>query len=436
MSGASLLVLAWVMAAPGGLPARGEGCPRARQRLQSHDLPGAEGEARACLTSAPDDVATWTVLGGVLAAQARYDEALDWLGRARARYPHDDEIGAQRARVLAWAGRLDEAWGAVQALGEESFGDREVAMLAANLALWRADDPEADRRFTGILARWPEDLEARRGRGLARQHAGRLDEAQEDFDALCAQAGPCGLADELGRRRSRVRLRVAPGLTLVTGRKGGWNLAAEAEGRLLGELRVAATMDRRTRDFGAGPLTDTYLEGALSARLGSRFAVAVAAGTTIDRDFSPAWTAQVEPSLGVGGGLELMLKYWRISFPTDGAHVISPAAIWQVSDWSLYGRYFLALPDHGDVRHAAFGRLARDFGERWSAWAGGGAGNGLDYLELHQGGQGGFWFGWGGLGYRIGWQHSLRADYVNRREAGGATAYVQHNLTLGYELRL
>jgi Flp pilus assembly protein TadD len=434
--GASLSLLVLAMAAPAP-PAGGEGCPQARQQLQVRELAGAEVAARTCLASAPEDVATWTVLGRVLAAQGKYDEALDWLGRASARYPHDDEIGAERARVLGWAGRLDDAWQAVQALGEESFADRDVAMLAANLALWRGDDPEADRRFTQILARWPEDGDARRGRGLGRQHAGRLEEAQQDFDALCAQEGPCGLADELGRRLSRVRLRVAPGLTVVTGRKGGWNLAAEAEGRLVGELRVAATLDRRTRDFGAGPLVDTYLEGAASARLGSRGAVALAAGATIDRrDFSPAWTVQVEPSLGVGGGLELMLKYWRISFPAGGAHVVSPAASWQAGDWTAQGRYFLALPDQGTIRHAASGRLGRALGERWTAWAGGGAGNGLDYLELHQGGQGGFWFGWAGLGYRIGWRHSLRADYVHRRETGGGTAYVQHNLTLGYELRL
>jgi hypothetical protein len=174
----------------------------------------------------------------------------------------------------------------------------------------------------------------------------------------------------------------------------------------------------------------------VGSRLGDRATLSAAVGTTFGRRFSPSWTAQIEPSIGLGGGLELMLKYWRVSFPSDGAHVLTPAALWQIDAWSLYGRYFLALPDHAPVRHAAFGRLARDLGDRLSVWAGGGGGTGIDYLEIHEGASGGFWFGLAGLSYRFGWRQSLRADYVRRREAAGNASYVQHNVTIGYELRL
>jgi Flp pilus assembly protein TadD len=432
-------VLPLLLALTGGLPptaTAAEGCVQARSRLQARDLPGAEAAARACLAAAPEDGATWTVLGRVLAARGQYDQALSWLGRARARFPLDDDIGAEHARVLAWAGRLEEAWQAVQTLGPQAFGERDVAMLAANLALWRNDDAEAERRFSELLARWPEDAEGRRGRGLARQHRGQLAEAQADFDTLCAQGAGCALASDLGRRLSRLRLRLAPGLVIVPGRHHGWDLVAEVEARVIADLHFQVALDRRTRDFGAGPLTDNYAEAAVRSRLGDRAALVAAVGTTFDRHFSPSWTAQIEPSVGLAGGLELMLKYWRISFPTDGAHVVTPAALWQLGTWSLYARYFLALPDHAPVRHAAFGRLARDFGDRVSVWAGGGGGTGIDYLEIHEGASGSFWFGWAGLSQRFGWRHSLRADYVRRREATGNASYVQHNLTVGYELRL
>ena len=430
----------WACATLGATP----GCPEARRHLQSRALAPAEVAARACLAAAPGEVAGWTVLAQVLAARGQYDEALTWYERVLVRFPADSEVAAARARTLAWSGRLDEAWRAVQALQPDGeAADAGVAVFAANLALWRSDFAEAQRRYDLVLARWPADRDALRGRAITRKTTGDLGGAHADFGALC-QADPgsdnCAEADELAERRSWLRLRLGHGRTMSgstspTTRGPGWSLPAAADVSLSDQLRATVGAEHRVRDFGEGPVGDTFIETALSARLSPRWSLLAGAGATAARKFSPRWLGYVEPAAGVGGGAELFLRYTRYDFPAGGAHVLSPALRWEPAEWVMQGRYFLSLPDGEPARHAGLARLSRALDRSWSASIGAGGGGGLDYLEIREGATGRFWHVLATVSRRLTWRHQLTFEYVHRREQVAGDRHQQHQASIAGETR-
>jgi hypothetical protein len=420
------------------------GCPEARRHLQSRALAPAEMAARACLAGAPAEVANWTVLAQVLAARGRHDEALTWYDRVLVRFPTEADVAAARARTLAWTGRLDEAWRAVQALPDRD-ADVDMAVFTANLALWRSDFAEAGRRYDQVLARWPGERDALRGRAITRKTTGDLDAAHADWSALCAidpGGESCAEADELAERRSWLRLRLGYGRTMnrstsPTTRGPGWTLPVAADVRLTDHLRALAGVEHRVRDFGTGPVGDTFIETSLSARLSPRWSLLAGAGATAARQFSPRFVGHVEPSAGVGGGAELFLRYSRFDFPSGGAHVVSPAVRWEPTSWVLQGRYFWSLPDgDGDgARHAGLARLSRAFGRNWNASIGGGGGVGLDYLEIREGSTGAFWNVLASASRRLTRRHQLTFEYVHRREHGGGGRHQQHQASIAGETR-
>ena len=78
-----------------------------------------------------------------------YDEALSWMNRALLRYP-GAELLAERIRILAWAGRLKEAWRGVERLPPSAFDDADTQRLAANVALWSGHYRDAEQRYTPL----------------------------------------------------------------------------------------------------------------------------------------------------------------------------------------------------------------------------------------------------------------------------------------------
>ena len=297
MTGRTLMLVVALMSAAG--QARAEGCAEAKRLLNAHDGASAERAARLCLDAQPGDVATWSLLGQAIGIQGRYGEAIGWLDRALARFPQDEELKVIRTRLLAWSGRLDEAWAAGTRLDPETLLDPDAATVVANVALWRKDHAEAARRYDAILTRYPDYADARRGRGIARQELGDLAGAEEDFAAHC-QVEPggdgCRFAQAVAARRSRLRLRVAPGLALVQERGDGYTLGGEAELKLAEPLSLVAGIERRTRDFGAGLRSDAFAQGLVIVRLHQRLTISAGGGLGIARQFSPAWTAEIEPA--------------------------------------------------------------------------------------------------------------------------------------------
>ena len=89
------------------------------------------------------------------------------------------EIGFARARILAWAGRYDEADAHYAQLLREYPEDPDIRLGHAYLAYYQGDLSPADTRFASILVDFPEYEEARRGLERVRK-ARRLsdDEAQ------------------------------------------------------------------------------------------------------------------------------------------------------------------------------------------------------------------------------------------------------------------
>lgn len=436
----SLCILAALAVTVPCLSAAAASCPEARAQFHAGAHAQAEATARRCLERAPDDPSTWALLGRTLAAAERYDEALAVVRQALVKTPHDEELIFAQTRALAWSGRLDEAWKVIGAVPPSAFEDRDNALVAANVALWRKDHAEAAGRYDAILTRWPGDLEALRGRALAREELGELEGAHADHSAHCSlEPGGqgCTLARTLFARRSKYLARAAPGFTTVEGRQRGWNLSVDLQARFVEWLLLIASVDRRTRDFGFGAYTDTYCEGAFALKLGRRVTLTGAAGGTVAQKFSPLWTAQLEPAVLVGEGLEVSLRYWRLAFPESTTQVLAPGVTLERRRWLASGRYFFGRQP-GRWEHSGSLRFTGSVGDLWTSSLGGGGGVGLDYLELRHVEQGNrFWFALAGVGRGIGRAQRLTLDYVHRRESHGPAGWFrQHSIALGYEVRL
>ncbi len=160
---------------------------------------------RAARSTATDAKAL-QLLGAALGAQGRHDAALEAFDRAAALQPPSPTLLHNRARALMNLGRRDEALqGYRHALrADPSFAPARAglaeALDAAGLESYRARRyPEAIASFGEALALDPSRDGTRNSLGGALAAAGRLDEAEECFRAVCARSpGDADAVNNLG----------------------------------------------------------------------------------------------------------------------------------------------------------------------------------------------------------------------------------------------
>lgn len=172
-------------------------CPDARDLRRAGEPVAAEAAARACMATDAQDVDAWIELSRAVGYQQRFDEALHWAERSLERYPADADVAAWRVRLLAWSGRLPAARAAYAELVARAPGvrdDPETAMLEVDLAFWGHDWRGATEGFTAYLARFPDDAEALRKRGLAWSERGEVDRAVADLERSCSLGGRASCA--------------------------------------------------------------------------------------------------------------------------------------------------------------------------------------------------------------------------------------------------
>jgi Flp pilus assembly protein TadD len=99
-------------------------------------------------------------LGIMLSWREEFDSALDYVGRARAAEPRDPEMRLIEARIMALAGRQDEALMRYDSLLQEQPESREAALGRARTLSWSNRLGEAVTAYDSILARHPRDEEA------------------------------------------------------------------------------------------------------------------------------------------------------------------------------------------------------------------------------------------------------------------------------------
>lgn len=427
------------VALPGAAVA--QACPEARELRLRGELGRAEAAARGCLEVDADDVGTWFELSRALGYLGRYAEALHWVERGLERFPDDSDLAVWRVRVLAWAGRLPEARGALEAVAArtpELLRDRETAMLAVDLRFWGREWGPAEEGYTRYLATYPDDAEALRKRGITFLERGDDARAVVDFEASCALGGggqaSCRYADELKRRRAPVSLLLEPSYATspradeVTTRLTGMVRVAEG-------LRVGVGAELRHREAGGEALTDVLVHGAADYRARG-WSVEAGLGVGVAPSFAPALTAFVEPAVELTSALLVHLRYWRLSFEDGGAHILAPALELTVGPVSVEARYYLGLEDGGEVTHAGLLRGRWELTPEVTLELGGGAGTGTDYLTARDEPADGHWLGLIGLRWAPSWRHRVMVGYVHREEKVGAETLARHELTLAWELRL
>src|SRR5262249_35849075 len=107
----------------------------ARARITEGDLAGAEGFLGQALERDPGLAKTHFFLGTALKGLGRYDEALEHLERASARYPRDRVVLGQIGRTLFLKRQYREA---IEAFGRVLQVDPEDLSAHYNLMLcWR-----------------------------------------------------------------------------------------------------------------------------------------------------------------------------------------------------------------------------------------------------------------------------------------------------------
>ncbi len=411
-------------------------CPDAQEAYDDENWLMAEFSARECLSNDPDNAELWALLARSLAFQEKYEESLQWIDKVLAKYPTDSDMRTQRVRVLAWKGDLDEAWEEAQGLNINAYTDPDTSKLVANIAFWRNDWKNAVERYDLYLLRVPDDQLALRNRGVAHKNLGNNELARRDFIMLCKLQGKrnCELDDDIEKSEARFELLLQPGYVFIEERNDGWNALVKLDARVWRTLKIGASSEYRQRDYGK-IVDDLYNEIFGSYRWKSGWTLYGALGFTVDPDFSPNWSAQIEPGYIFDFGLELYLKYWRIQFENEGIHVITPGLIYYFSMFMIYPRYYMSIDDAGDIAHSGMLKLGIFPIDYLSFFVGAGLGDKTEYLEPRRGELDYYYFILAGAAWNINWRHKLMFDYIYRNEKTDTQRYIHHHFMLGYSVK-
>jgi len=232
--------------------ARGEAADAAADSAESERV------WRIVAAAAPNDWRAWSNLGNALAVQAKWDGAVDALGRAVGLNPQESPLWRDLAASLASADRhedvlrLADEWGRVAG----ATGEQAVVRGRALAALERFDD--ARNAYIEAVELAPDDPAAWVGLGMVQERTGQSDR----LAGLIDSAGAAGVsAQQLGflpamRALHEGRLDEAAGLLEAIDPKDDplrwWRLKsriADRSGNYAEAFEAAAEMNRSVEDF-------------------------------------------------------------------------------------------------------------------------------------------------------------------------------------------
>lgn len=169
-------------------PERPEGHIRPVQVLwQVGRLDEAEAVADEAFARFPDDPEMFVQYAWLGMLRQRWDDALDWWAKARARLPERPDTYIWAARALWRSGRLDEAR-AMADDGARHFPDSIDAQAeCAWVAVARHDWDEALRYWTSVVERAPERPDGHIGAVQATRMLRRAEEAEAMAQAALAR---------------------------------------------------------------------------------------------------------------------------------------------------------------------------------------------------------------------------------------------------------
>ncbi len=130
----------------------------------------------------------WLARARLLAGKP--DEALAAIEEGRAKLPGDDELTAEKVRILAGAKRLAEAQKTLQQALQERPDSPELLLLSAELAQRDGRFDEAQKALSRVieLDKEKKNAEAHRQLGLLQWRQEHLEEAEREFKTVCELA--------------------------------------------------------------------------------------------------------------------------------------------------------------------------------------------------------------------------------------------------------
>lgn len=145
--------------------------------FQAGRMPEAEAMLRQCLAVEPQRGEAMELMGGVLQAQGRIAEALEWYDRAKAARPTAPSLRHNRAQALAMLGRTDEALVELrEAVRLQPSLHQAWTQMGAVLGA-RGEALEAERAYRRALSIKPDHPNIHYNLGLLFQESGRTEEA-------------------------------------------------------------------------------------------------------------------------------------------------------------------------------------------------------------------------------------------------------------------
>ncbi|AKU91831.1 tetratricopeptide repeat protein [Vulgatibacter incomptus] len=413
-------------------PASGQECRSARE-LWPAGASAAESRARSCLDESPGNPERLVALSQILAWQERHREALAWAEIARVYAPEDLDVQAWRLRLLGWLSRFDDADATLESL-PAAPEHRELALVRADLALWRTDWRGAEASYSSYLEQWPDDPGARRSLAIARLRMGDDARARPVLAGLCLEDNRNACLTVRDQGRSGTVLLLQGGPVASTGDGSGWRARAGIEGMPSDRFRLRGGVELQERSFAGESMRDTLFDGGGTLRLVSRLTLDLGAGFAVNPQFSPDWNAHAELGYGLGSGFTVYGRFWHIAFARAGVDVLSPAIVYEGSAFWASLRLWRSFDPAGDGL-AVLGQAGIPLIAKFDLTLGAGAGDKADYLTVRDAAVERHVVGLAGLAWTPEYEYQLRLDYVGRREWSGDDRLMRHELLLGVARR-
>ncbi len=414
-------------------------CDLASQAIQQGNYPKAEQQAQACIEATPENYLGHYHLSRSLAFSQNYSGALVSAQKALSLEPQNGDLILWKSHVQAWSGNYVGARASIAKLPKKRRSSTESLRIQGRVELWDGNYPQAVEKFDQIIAQNPKDADALSQRGIAKQNTGEEEAAYQDLTASCSLGHDkaCDYAEELSRKMWNWEAHLHPSFTQTRDQRTWLELEGGVRTRLTPKLHLGASLEFRSRDFGAERLQDLSAFAEVHYEALERLHLDARVGGALINNFSPQFYLLLEPSVIVGDRWIVSARYWLRTFELGSVQVMGPSVSFYWDNFLFSLRYDVGLrPNNAPTTHAVLGRARYYFQRDWEFGVGLGGGSGADNLAPVPQQADNHLVALGQVTWWLNTKTALSADYIFRTENSANRQFQSHQLIAGFKLRL